>query len=389
MAAWQNLQDEGNKLGLGPLLYTRLNPFFETGLIPEAFQKALRDAHFRTASWNMLLLHHGAILLNAIRAEDIPVIGLKGIYLVETFYPNIAARPCGDIDLLVRKGDVQRVIKILEDLGYHMKTYFNLDDANRDIKHVPPMLNLDSLPVEIHWMILEEDEPFNIDPDGLWTRAFPAQIAGVDALALSPEDLLLHLCIHLAYQHHLSIGLRGLVDIAQVLNVMQGRVDWQLLKTTAREWGAEKPTWIALTLAVELLNAAVPIEVLSDLAPQTLEPWILPLSRTALLAGRDTGLLMTPDLAALAAEKAFVDRLRVMLSRVFLPRCTMARIYGVSPRSPRIIGCYFKRMGYLIRWYGPSVKRVFRKEQSLLNGAEEQRAVDRLRAWMGKGETRG
>jgi hypothetical protein len=381
---WQTLHDQSHTQGLRPLLYTRLKPFFDQDLILADLQHDLRDAHIRTAYRNTLILHHAAILLKAIRKQNIPVIGLKGIYLVENISPNIAARPFGDIDLLVHKGDIPPVIKILEDLGYSMQTYFSLDDANLDIKHVPPMFNSDGLPVEVHWTILQEDEPFNIDPAGLWNRAISARIAGVDALALSPEDLLLHLCLHLGYQHHLSIGIRGLVDIVQVLDAFNGRLDWDQLIGTAREWGAEKPTWLTLTLAVDLINGAVPSEVLSDLQPEEPPTWILPQARATLLDERPAKVPMTPDLAALAEQKGIIGRLKVMLSRVFLPRRTMARLYGVPPNSVRIIGCYFKRAGQLIRWYGSAVGRIFRKDQRLLIGAEDQRAVDRLKDWMGK-----
>ncbi len=56
--------------------------------------------------------------------------------------------------------------------------------------------------VEVHWTLLKEDEPFTIDADALWERAVPARIANLDALALLLEDLVLHLCLHLAYQHY-------------------------------------------------------------------------------------------------------------------------------------------------------------------------------------------
>jgi len=77
-----------------------------------------------------------------------------------------------------------------------------LDDQNIDTKHVPPMQKEGGAMVEVHWTLLEEDEPFTIDADALWERTVPARIANLDALALSVEDLVLHLCLHLAYQHY-------------------------------------------------------------------------------------------------------------------------------------------------------------------------------------------
>jgi hypothetical protein len=60
--------------------------------------------------------------------------------------------------------------------------------------------------VELHWTILEEEEPFSIDVEAMWARSVPAEIAGVGVRGLSVEDLLLHLSLHLTYQHRLAGG---------------------------------------------------------------------------------------------------------------------------------------------------------------------------------------
>jgi len=101
-----------------------------------------------------------------------------------------------DLDILVHREDLNRTIEILLGLGYQLSRYFDIRDSNLDIKHVPPMILSDGTHVEIHWTLLEEDEPFTIAMDGVWQRSFPAQINGIDVLAEGIEDLLLHLCIH-------------------------------------------------------------------------------------------------------------------------------------------------------------------------------------------------
>ena len=70
--------------------------------------------------------------------------------------------------------------------------------------------------LEIHWHIDRSSHPFTIDLDGMWERALPAIIAEVEALVLSPEDLLLHLCLHTC-KHKLTGGLRPFCDIAETI----------------------------------------------------------------------------------------------------------------------------------------------------------------------------
>lgn len=379
---WKNLLTECNMQGVKPLVYSKLKYFIEEGCVPAFIQEDLREAHLRSAQKNTLILHYAGILLNAINAQNIPVIGLKGVYLLDNIYTNIAARTFGDIDIMVRKSDLQRVINILKSLGYEMKTYFAVGDENPDIKHVPPMINRQGLPVEIHWTILGEDQPFAIDVAGLWERAVPVKIAGVDVLSLSPEDLLLHLCLHLGYQHHLSLGLRGLYDISKVLHNNDKLLDWQKMVSIARKWGVDRVVWLTLSLAQDLLYAEIPWQVLSDLQPTEIEPWVLPSAQEILLGKQPGRLPMTPDLAALALEKGFFERVRLMFSRVFLPKLTLARLYGVPPTSLRIYGCYFRRIRELLSFYGPSVKRVLKKEPDLIAGAKDQQSVGNLMNWL-------
>ena len=384
LQGWENFRAVAQEQRMMPLLYARLKPLFAETPIPSDFQNNLRDSYYTIAAKNTLKLHHAGILIRAIRAAGIDVIGLKGIYLVENLYQRIGCRSFSDIDILVRKEDLQATITILEKLGFQLSTYFAIGDGNLDIKHVPPMINANGLPIEIHWTILEEDEPFTINAQGLWQRAMPAKIAGIDALALSHEDLLLHLCLHLGYQHSWNIGLPGLYDIAKVLHHYKGQLDWTKLSAIAQAWGVERVTWMTLRLAQDLLGAEVPPAILMALKPATLEPWMLAEARADLLNRSSRPEPMTPDLAKLAAEQGLWRRLKILFSRVFLSKQTLARLYNVPPTSRRIYACYLRRFLDLLRQYGDTLKRSVKRNQALQSAAEKEISRQRLKAWLGK-----
>ena len=140
-----------------------------------------------------------------------------------------------DLDFLIKRKDIPAVQDHLRALGFRSSTYFNHEDHNIDVKHAPPMIGLKGYYVELHWSIVEGDWPFNVDEHGLWQRAVPASMASVDALALSVEDLLLHLCIHFTYQRRLRNGLRGLFDFIVILNAHQWDIDGEMLFQWAQE----------------------------------------------------------------------------------------------------------------------------------------------------------
>ena len=58
------------------------------------------------------------------------------------------------------------------------------------------------VPIDMHWNLDLSIANLPIDVDGVWERATSGMLAGVGVYALSPEDLLLHLCTHLAFHHH-------------------------------------------------------------------------------------------------------------------------------------------------------------------------------------------
>lgn len=63
-----------------------------------------------------------------------------------------------------------------------------------------------------------------IDSDGLWKRAVPTRVGGIEALRLSTEDKPPNLCLHTALYHGLAHA-RGNDDILNVLR-QRDNVDW-------------------------------------------------------------------------------------------------------------------------------------------------------------------
>lgn len=379
---WDLLIAEAYRQIVAPLLHNLLlNLKISHGLeIPQ--QEKLHQTYLSTATRNTLALYDAEILLNAFQKACIPAAGLKGVYLLEHIYPDIGARPMNDIDLLVRKQDLPKCLEIMQELGYKTTTYFNLADGNFDTKHVPPMVKPGGVLVELHWSLLEEDEPFTIDAEALWERMVPAIIANVGAFSLGIEDLILHLCMHLTYQHYLNLGLRGLVDIALVIHKFRPEIDWQKLVEIARSWRAEKVAALTLKLVETQLNVPIPSDILSALVPEGIESDLLESARQQLLERVWFEDLFTPDLVELSASKNLFAKIKIGLQRVFIPRIALARIYNIQPNSPRILGLYWARLNYLIRSYGKTVIRLLRRDKSTEPALQKAEISKSLHEWM-------
>jgi len=379
---WSMFIDEVYQQGIAPLFYTllvNLNNFhgFE---IPQ--KEKLHQTHISTAAKNMLILVETETILAALQLAGIPAAGLKGIYLLENVYPDIGARSMSDVDLLVKKQDLPKCLAVMHELGYQANSYFSLADKNIDTKHVPPMEKAGSHLVEVHWTLLEEDEPFTIDANALWKRVIPAQIANVDALALGVEDLVLHMCLHLTYQHYLQLGLRGLLDIAMVIHKFQAQIDWGKLVEIAKSWGSERVTALTLKLVETQLNVPIPPEVLASLLPEGIDPDLLENARRQLLERVRFNDPFTPDLVEFSGQSSLSSKVKIGLQRIFIPRLALARIYNVPPNSPKIIRYYWVRLTYLVRSYGKTLLRLQRGEKSTEPARQKAEIANLLHDWM-------
>ena len=131
--------------------------------------------------------------------------------------------------------------------------------------HLPRMFSPRNTIVEVHWNITWPQDRYSLsDLDGLWDRAQTLTIANVEVQGLSPEDLLLHLSVHAAYQHMFYTGLRPACDIAAVVTSYRNRLDWSQLVARTQQWQWAPGVHLMLRLAKECLDADIPAHVLAE-----------------------------------------------------------------------------------------------------------------------------
>lgn len=380
---WEALIKEADLQLITPLLYPLITNLQKKYAIICPIRDDIYQRYIAVAARNALALHDTEILVDKFSENNIEIAGLKGIYLLEQVYGNIGVRSMADIDVMVKKENLESSYELMLELAYKPSTYFSFDDQNIDVKHIPPLQKDRISPVvELHWTILEEDEPFTIDAQAIWKRVKPVRFANLDVFTLGLEDLILHLCIHLTYQHYLSLGLRGLMDIAMVIHKFQNKIDWQNLVAISHAWGSHKVTALTLKLVETLLNIPIPEDVYPSLLPEGLDQKIFENARDHLLNPRHSGIPMTPDLVEMEKHQNLFSRLKIAWNRLFLPRLTLARLYNVPPNSIKIFGCYWKRLVYLVLNYGKTLSRFGNREKDVKTAFQKAGISYALHDWM-------
>lgn len=380
---WAELLEQSSRHGVTPLLYHRLKTIHKDILIPPETTGTLRQAYLENAARNIRLYHNLGEVLKRFHDQAIPVIALKGAHLAERVYENRALRFMGDLDLLVKKDFLTKADALLIEMGCTPNEQNRIvGPDNNEFVYVMPKRDVS---LEIHWSLLSPLFPFSIDTEGLWERARPACIAGIEVAVFCPEDLLLHLCIHAGCTHGFEPGLKLFCDINEILQRNPDGLDWEILQRRSREWGVNKCVYLTLKLTGELLGTVLPTAVMEALRPDDFDERFIALARDQIFSRRSrTGppLSMWPAVARFWGTSSLRDKGLLFLKGFFIPRKSMARLYPVPATSFRIYFYYFVRFRDLLRTYGSDIWRWLRRDQAMQSLAREGSDLTALKDWL-------
>ena len=258
---WDALAEAAEFHGLATVLYhVAVGTCPCPNLVPEDVASRLRGGCRDSARHNLILTSQLLALLDAFAAHGIVVVPLKGPLMAESLYPDPALRPSSDLDLMVRSQDVAGAMRVLRREGYAL-------DANMEQLplHVLRRFNCELIfhhermaDVDLQWQTGPAHYPFRIEPEMLWRSLGRTQMAGREVPCLSPEALLLFLCVH--GTKHMWSRLQWLGDIARLV---RKPLDLDVVLQLAEVARCMRPLLLGLLLAHELLDVTVPEDLLA------------------------------------------------------------------------------------------------------------------------------
>lgn len=385
---WERVVAAAEQLDLAPLLYARLKAHPVADALTKSTMIRLQTSYLQTAARNLRLFADLAQVLEELRRNNIPVIVLKGVYLAQIVYESAGVRPMADVDFLVHVHDIPQVEQLILGLGYSTDVKNKTEHA-KICAHNVYNLPEHGLSLEVHWGIEGDPTPFSIDTEGLWKRSEPAAIAGVPVLSLSPEDLILHLCLHVSFHHLFKVaGLRSLCDIAESIRHFDGRLDWGIVCNRAQAWGAQNSVYLTLYVAKRLLKAPVPDLALRDLEPSDFDKRMATWAEERILsAGRGASWTESDNWGRLRASTRVRDRMAVLLRTLFPSRQLLAQMYALPATSRRVLLYYPVRQVELVRRHYGRIWLVLRRDARARAwaareaGRVEETAIKRALLW--------
>jgi hypothetical protein len=278
---WEYVLRAADRQGVAPLLHDWL--MRHRGFAaPASFAERLYHAYWANHFRNRLLLWELARLGDAAAGAGITFMPLKGAILAVDYYLAPALRPMSDLDLLVRMEDLEGMGRLLGTLGYREvdppPSYVEdrrLDRASREHQWVTARNGLSVLveyraeplePAVARLADLDDDFTATLRQHAaaIWTRARPASDQASVGLRMSPEDLLLHVVIHLA-AHHADFRLIWLHDVARIMARPPEGFDWEYVCASATRLRVAGPVRAALRAAAQWIDAPVRVADLERL----------------------------------------------------------------------------------------------------------------------------
>jgi len=256
---FQHLHTRSHQHGLYPLLYAALK---EADALPTS-ERALsqfKQSNLRIAQQNMLMSAELLKIMTLFDQNGVDAMAFKGPILSAFAYGSVTMRQYGDLDILIKKQEIQTCLALLITQGYHPEIELNKNTLETFYNCVNVIgLHKGSIRIEIHWELLSKNYAIDWDEEKLWLKNQTVLINRHPVPTLTFENHILYLCAH--GSKHLFERLEWVSDIERSIR-SQKHVDWQHLLKEAKELGVQRMLFLGLALSKLFFELPLPQEII-------------------------------------------------------------------------------------------------------------------------------
>ncbi len=207
-------------------------------------------------------------VISLLEAADIDVLSFKGPVLAQMLYGDIALRQYVDLDLLIKKEDIEKIETLLISEGYIaaleltpvQKEVWKKTRHDLGFKHHEKGIKL-----EMHWALLDDDYPVSIALSDVWKYPQKVRINEQNISTFSIEELFSYLCVH--GSKHLWERLAWIKDIDVFIRTKE--IEWESLIKKAESSRLETMIELGLSLSLLLFKTPLPREIEKRLEKNT------------------------------------------------------------------------------------------------------------------------
>ncbi len=345
---WDHLVALAGIEGVDGFVYYQMNRLGLLNSLPKPVLPQLEDSYARTRKRTLAILNEAEVLSTRLEKARISVIALQGLSLIKTLYQDPGLRQLGDMDVMVKPGDKDRLKELLCQAGF-----------SSPYPNYPDILFKSDVLVDIHTHVLNLDRiktrsylfPENLGP--MWERATPMFDRVDGLLILDPCDNFIALAAH-ALKHSYS-RLIWLADLHECLTELAKNPNrWQEMAARARLFRQERVVLYALILVEEIFGLKIPYRVKRELGIHKLgmlEKYLIRLKLRGLSSNELCIALWLFNI------KGVGKKLKFMKENLFPKHEIMAQIFDKSSRTTNA-SVYAKRIGQGITLVSENIRRA-------------------------------
>lgn len=216
--------------------------------IPASVRQRLKAEYERNLCHSLLSAAELLQVLQALSQEQIAAMPLKGVVLGASAYGEFGLRTCGDLDLLIRRKDLESATEILVQRGFRRAPEKRDGSPVHERSFLRPQ---DGMVLELRWNLDSVSRRYTreLGLDWVWHDRRSVPLAGARVPDASPEKSLIMLCTH--GSKHVWHRLIWVCDVSRLI-ASSPELDWRVVETQARLLGLWKPVCLGLLLANRL-----------------------------------------------------------------------------------------------------------------------------------------
>jgi Uncharacterised nucleotidyltransferase len=238
-----------------PLLYARCG-YGPTDHSPDGFLGRLQSRFRAGVGGSIALATELARVVRALESDGLPVIAFKGPALAVQIFGSPCLRDAVDLDILVRRSDVQSSLIVLAGLGYFPAQPANVAPQLFRSRHEVRLASrATGTAVDLHWKLTEEMLGECAGFDSLVSRSETVSVCGFEIRTLGISDLLLYTAAHAG--QHCWTRLKWIADAAEILRCRRDLV-WGDVLASASKANCLNVLLVTLTLARDIFGAELP-----------------------------------------------------------------------------------------------------------------------------------
>lgn len=256
---WERVYRLARRHAVLPTVFTQLNSH-ASDQVPENFLQKFKRDFEENAARNLLLTAELEKLASEFERRGLELLAYKGPALAASAYGRITLRRFVDLDVLVRRSDIDGAQKVLAELGYRPQVCLT---GKQEVLLRRAQHNLaysregGGVLVELHWAVTPPLYARTRSVEEMFERSVNVRLISREVRAPSPEDLLLALTVH--GTKHLWERVAWIADIAEVIR-SNPALNWKYLFESARELRVERMLGFGLALTERLMRTPLPVQ---------------------------------------------------------------------------------------------------------------------------------